>query len=83
MPAKNYTCGIGDGPISGQSIFTAKFLKNCLVNFIIVNNTPENQLDPNPDFQHNYIYGTIDRGTNVWSAPDKLIIDYTPCKNCN
>lgn len=83
MPSKSYTCGIGDGPVAGQVTFTASFLKECQVNFIIVNNVPENQTEPNPDFQHSYVYGTINRGSNAWDTADKLTIDYTTCKNCD
>lgn len=78
-----FTCGNPDSPVSGQTEFVHKSLKGILINFIIVNNVPENQLNPNPDFEHNYIEGKIKRGENTWSIGDKLIVDYTPCKNCN
>jgi hypothetical protein len=79
---KQFTCGVGNGPVAGQSIFQAEFLKNCIVNFIIVNNIPENQLNPSPNFKHSYVEGTIDRSPNVWFVSDKLIIDFEPCNNC-
>lgn len=84
MPSKQYTVGISpDGPTVGQSIFRAEFLGECFVNFIIVNNANENQLNPDPDFSHNYLEKTITR-TNTYLVNDKLIIDYTPsCSNCN
>lgn len=83
MPKLQFTCGVDDGPVAGSTIFTAKFLKTCLVNFIIVNNAVENQQEPTPDFNHSYVSGKISRGTNIWQVADKLIIDYTPCKNCD
>jgi len=77
---RQYVCGATtDSPQNGQTTFTAEFLKECFVNFLIINNVPENQLNPSPDFTHNYLEGKITRG-NPWVTGDKLIIDYTPCK---
>lgn len=79
---KQYVCGATpDSPQNGQTTFTAKFLEECFVNFLIVNNINETQLPPSPDFTHSYITGTITR-VNPWVTGDKLVIDYTPCKTC-
>lgn len=73
-------CGEPNGPTAGQTTFQADFLKTCFVNFLIIDNIPENQLDPSGDFSHNYVEGKIKR-TNIWVLGNKLIVDYTPC-NC-
>lgn len=81
MPTKQYTAGANpESPVNGQTVFEADFLKTCFVNYIIVNGSIETQLDPSPDFIHNYIHGKITR-TNPYITGDKVIIDYTPC-NC-
>lgn len=81
---QQFVCGAtSDSPVNGQINFTADFLKNCFVNFLIVNNINETQLAPSPDFTHSYVMGTLVR-SNPWVTGDKLVIDYTPCKcqNC-
>lgn len=82
MSAKSFVCGVLDGPVNGQTEFISEFLGNCLVNFLLVNNVPENQLNPSPDFEHKYAERKIVR-SNPWITGDKLTVDYTPCKNCN
>jgi hypothetical protein len=82
MPTKQFTVGQPDAPNPGSTIFQHEFLRSCLVNFIIVDNVPENQLKPNPDFRHSYVEGEIDRSPNIWVIGNKLIIDYSPCENC-
>lgn len=81
MPSKQFTCGVADGPINGQTEFIADFLGKCFVNYLLVNNVPENQLNPTCDFTHSYAEKKIKRG-NPWVTGDKLIVDYTPCNNC-
>lgn len=82
MPTKQFVCGENaESPVNGQTIFNADFLGNCQVNFLLVNNIPENQLEPSADFTHSYVQKQIKR-TNAWITGDKLIIDYTPCKDC-
>lgn len=84
MASKQFVCGTGNGPVNGQTTFTADFLENCFVNFIIVNNVNESQSAVSPEFSHSYIMGCLTR-TNPWVTGDNLIIDYTNCKcqNCN
>lgn len=76
------TCGAANGPSPGQNTFTSELFGKCLVNFLIVNNVPENQLNPSPDFSHNYTEKCITR-TNPWILGDKIIVDYTPIKTCD
>jgi len=80
---RQFVCGDPDGPVAGQTIFKARFLKDVFVNFIIVNNVTENQLEPSPGFIHSYVKGEISRGANPWITGDKLIIDFTKCKLCD
>ena len=82
MQTKQFVVGNADAPIAGQTTFSADFLKDCQVCFMIVNNNMENQLEPSPDFTHSYIEGKISRGGNVWNLGDKVIIVYSSCKNC-
>lgn len=77
---QQFVCGDSGCPVSGQTLFFADFLKNAIVNFIIVNNAIENQLAPGCGFTHNYVQGCIDRSPNTWSTGDKLIVDYNKCK---
>lgn len=81
MPTKQFVCGNTDSPIAGQTVFESSFLKECLVDFIVVNNAIETQLNPLPDFTHNYIEGKITRN-NGWQIGDKLVVNYISCKNC-
>lgn len=81
MPSFQFVCGDSDGPIAGQTKFTAPFLKNYFVDTIIVGNGPENQLTPNPAFVHNYMQGYIDRAPNTWALGDKLVVNVTKCKD--
>lgn len=77
---RQFVCGAsGSCPVNGQTTFTSDFLLNSFVNFIIVNNINETQLDPSPDFSHSYVTGTLVR-SNPWVTGDKLVVDYSPCK---
>lgn len=79
---EQFVCGDADGPIPGQTVFTHSCLRDALVDYIIVNNSPENQLEPTPGFSHNYIKGELNRSPNVWALSDKLIIHLREC-NCS
>lgn len=80
MQTKQFTVGNGDGPIPGQTIFKADFLKNVFVDYLIVDNINESQLLPTPNFTHNYVEGVIDRMSNPWVIGNKLIVVYSECK---
>lgn len=79
MSSYQFVCGDSDGPVAGQTKFKADFLKRVFVNFLIVDNAIENQLEPSPAFKHNYVQGELDRSPNVYTTGDKLIIDYDEC----
>jgi hypothetical protein len=77
---------VGDegGPVPGQTTYRNTKLENAIVQFLIVNNIPENGLEPEPDFFNNPIKGEIKRNNpwvNPWVLADKLIIVYEKC-NC-
>lgn len=81
MPTKQYTVGSSlKSPLNGQTEFESDFLKSCQVDFIVVNNIIETQLNPNPDFVHNYIEGKLIR-KNPFQTGDKVVIVYSKC-NC-
>lgn len=75
------TC-VGDegGPTPGQTTYKNTKLENAIVQFLIVDNVPENGLEPQPDFFNNPIKGEIKRN-NVWVLGNKVIIVYENC-NC-
>ncbi len=75
MKSLQYTCGEPNGPVPGQTTFTSEDLKMIFIRDIIVNNANENQLEPTPDFSHNYIMGKLGRGTNQWTLGDKLTVN--------
>lgn len=81
MKTQQFVVGNAGAPIAGSTIFQADFLKNSIVHFLLVDNVPENQLNPNPDFKHNYIEGTIDRAPDVWTIGNKLIVVYSDCNS--
>lgn len=75
------TCvGMNDGPTAGQTQFQNELFKNSVVQFLIVNNVPENRMTPLPDFLHDPIMGVVTR-TNIWVQNDKAIFLITNC-NC-
>jgi len=73
-------CGNTNAPIPGTVSYQSDLLRYAIVEFLIVNNSPENCLLPNPDFTHDPLTGTITRG-NQWVVGDKIIIIYSKC-NC-
>lgn len=81
METKQFVVGNADAPTAGQTTFSAEFLKDCQIHFMIVNNNVENQLGTTPDFTHSYVEGIVSRGGNVWNLGDKVIIIYSSCKN--
>lgn len=83
MKSKQFVCGNSGAPVAGQTLFQSEFLKGVLVDYIIVNNVNENQLNPSPDFTHDYVEGIVSRGSNTWQLADKLIIVYSECLKCN
>jgi hypothetical protein len=73
---------VGDegGPIPGQMTYVNEKLRNAIVQFLIVDNVPENGLSPSPDFVNAPIQAMITRN-NPWVLGNKLIVVYTNC-NC-
>jgi len=69
------------GPIPGQMTYINDKLKGAVVQFLIVDNVPENCLDPDPDFFNNPIKGEI-RRKNQWDLGNKLIVVYSPNCSC-
>lgn len=79
---KNFIVGEPDAPIATASKFSSKFLKECFVNFIMIDNNTINQLYPNPNFTHSYANGFVDISPNVFETGSKIIFDITPVKPC-
>ena len=76
-----FTVGDSGGPTAGTSTFESTLLKWIFINDITINNGVQNQLEPNPEFTHNYVQGRLKLGNNnEWKLGDKLIIDYDKCK---
>jgi len=74
-------CGNTNAPIPGTTTYQNDKLRYVIVEYIIVNNSIENCLEPNPEFTHSPLLGTITR-PNQWVVGDKIIIVYSKC-NCN
>jgi hypothetical protein len=82
MTTLQVVCGEKSAPVAGQTTYQNDLLKNVIVHFIIVNNVPENGLEPSPNYAHNYLSGLLDRFPNRWSIGDKLIVFYSKmCSN--
>jgi len=82
MKVKQFVSGQNESPQVGQTVFKSDFLKNVVVHFLIVDNVPEHQLNPDPCFRHNSAEGTIDRAPNIWTLNNKLIVVYSECEKC-
>ena len=58
MQSKKFVVGETGGPVAGSSTFTADFLKDP-VDYIILDNTTLNNIEPDPDFTQNVSTKTI------------------------
>jgi len=72
--------GINGGPTLGQTQYQNDLFKRSVVEVIIVNNVPENRLEPLPDFKQDPILGVVTRN-NIWVQNDKAIFFISNC-NC-
>jgi len=80
MTTLQFTVGTThDSPIVDSSTFQNNALKNVVVHKLEVDNLNENGLEPNPDFIHNPLSGTITRPYK-WLENSKLIIFLSPIK---
>jgi len=83
MPTKQFTVGSSNcSPVAGQTRFIADFLESCFVNFILIDNIPINQLEPNPQFRHSYVERFVDISHLTFVTGGKIIFDITPVKPC-
>lgn len=82
MPVLQFVVGNPGAPIPGTDTYQTDLLRNAIVNFAIIDNVPENGLQPTPDYIHDPIHGILTRcNGNKFLLGMKGIIDYSTC-NC-
>lgn len=83
MTSLQTVVGNQGGPVPGSSTYQNDLLRNSIVQFCIINNVPENGLQPDCDYTHNPLEGTLKREHgNTWILGDKVIIVYSKCNQC-
>lgn len=79
MPTLQYVAGNPNSPVPGSTTFQTDLLRNCIVEFLIVNNVNETCLGG--AFSFSTALCCVTRN-NPYVAGDEIIIVYSKCQ-CN
>jgi len=82
MTSLKVVAGFPGGPLLGTNYFTSEIIRNAIVHLIIIDNVPQNDLEPSPDYVFDSTTGTITIQIGTWVTNNKLIILYTKSNCC-
>lgn len=77
MPTKQYVVGTTAKPTAGTNFLEDDFLELCVVNYCLINCSPEVGIGSDPGYVHSTVLKRITRAT-VFQSGDTFIVDYTP-----
>lgn len=82
MTTLQKVAGNTGAPVPGNTSYQNDLLINSALHFVIIDNVPQNGLNPTPDYTFDTITGTFDFSPNTFQVGTKIIFVYAKC-NCN
>lgn len=72
--------GNPNAPVPGLSNYQNDVLKGSVLHYVIIDNVPQNELAPTPDYTFNSTLGVFDFAPNTFQLGTKIIFVYSNCQ---
>lgn len=81
MTTLQKVAGNVNAPVPSSTSYQNDLLINSILHYVIIDNIPQNGLQPTPDYTFDIVTGTFDFTPNTFQVGTKIIFVYSNC-NC-